>query len=299
MGGVFAYYRKKHAVKSSRYDYVKDNITTRQHSFLNVFLTLFKNTIVVIASCVVAAMLMVVGLSCTFSKSAYADESSKLTPSTNKIVATVNVDGTISCSSIYLKNNENKAYSLKSTTVSLNEDLINVSGISDTKLTIAGFGCDKVFDGVPTVEGFTYTPSKTDKLDVGESTELSFKIHAGSSLNFNELYNKPVYTLSLNVVPYEVETTTLNFKNIDGLDYYPVFDTVPEGAVFYNSDETETYTSMNIAIDHAKVPVGTQITAVRSINHKSGAEIPYNLLYGEHDDTTSYPLAKNIDKGSD
>ena len=70
------------------------------------------------------------------------------------------------------------------------------------------------------------------------------------------------------------------------VQYYPVFNSVPEGVTFYNEDESQTYNSMNPEIHHAKAPEGVTIKTLRSIGtswddafeDKYGGNYPYTAI---------------------
>ena len=158
---AFMYFRKKRFAKATMLSSAKHPTSVRG-SISSVFGSLFKSAAFLIVSSIFAAMLMVAGLSSTFSTSAYADANGGLTPSTNKVIATVNADGSVSFSSLKLTNNQEDTFKLESSSVSISDDAKSVTALSSANFTINGFG-GTVFSGNP--NGQTYPAADTNELN--------------------------------------------------------------------------------------------------------------------------------------
>ena len=186
------YFRKKRFATSAISSSVK-HAASVGGSISSVFGSLFKSTAFVIIASIFAAMLIVAGLSSTFSASAYADANGGLTPSTNKVTATVNEDGSVSFSSIKLTNNTEDVFTLESSIVSIADEAKSVTALSSSNFTINGFG-GTVFTGNP--KGQTYTAENTNKLNPAESTDLTFELTDIDKSSLETLCGKSVFTLS-------------------------------------------------------------------------------------------------------
>ena len=190
---AFMYFRKKRFATVTMLSSAKHPASV-QSSINSVFSSLFKSTAFVIIASIFAAMLIVAGLSSTFSASAYADGNGGLTTSTNKVTATVNEDGSVSFSSISLANNTEDVFTLESSIVSIADDAKSVTTLNSANFTIYGFE-GTVFSGNP--NGQTYTASDTNKINPTESTDLTFELTDVDKSSLESLCGKSVFKITL------------------------------------------------------------------------------------------------------
>lgn len=195
---MFTYFRKKRFSTNSSKLSDADAMSV-QNLIGAIFKSIFKSiTLVVIVSLVVAA-LIVAGLSNAFSTLSYADNNSALVPSTNKITATVEDDGTISCSQCNLTNSLDSLCRVSTSFVNVNEEAKNVNGISDLIFSINGFD-GIIFEGAP--DGSEFTTKNLTPLQSGDSTELMINIRNLSKESALALCGKSIFGISL--IPVKV-----------------------------------------------------------------------------------------------
>lgn len=120
--------------------------------------------------------------------------SQDLTPDTDKIIASIHDDGSITFSTCNLKNTSDKLITLDKAIVDVADEAKSVAAIHTCDLTINSFdGC--IFKGMP--NGQEHQVTGCSSLDVGESTPFSLTLTNLDKQSAMELCGKRVFTLKL------------------------------------------------------------------------------------------------------
>lgn len=156
---------------------------------------------------IIAVILAISVIGIISSRSAFAAASNgNLTPDTDKIIGSVQDDGSITFSTCNLVNTSDKLITLETATVSVAEEAKSVSAINTCELTINSFdGC--VYKGMP--NGEEHEVSGCSSLDVGQSTPFALAVANLDKQSALDLCGKKVFTLNLTPMPsfvYSLET---------------------------------------------------------------------------------------------
>lgn len=171
----------------------------------HVFKSIFGMCTLVVIACIVAAMLIVAALSTNFCTPAYA-AGGGLTPSSNKIIGTVQDDGSVSFSTCDLTNSSDNLIKLKSASVEVAPEAKSIEALNSCVLAINAFDTC-IYNGNP--DGTEQTTLDSKSLEINEITPLSLDITNLDKQSTLDLCGKKVFKFKLTTIPitkYWLET---------------------------------------------------------------------------------------------